>query len=73
MDYIKERDERFSKLDELVGELGFYFDAYANGSIIKNVESSDVDKTKRMLEITQEIYVIENELAVLEKVIYREV
>ena len=72
MDFIKERDKRFTRLDGLVGELDFYLNAYANGSTIENEDSSDINKTKKMLEITQEMYVIENELEFLSKFIEME-
>ena len=69
MNYIKARDERFARLDTLVGELSFYMNAYAHGSQIENEDSSDVAKAEKLVEITQEMHGLELELETINELI----
>lgn len=74
MDFNKEIDNRYSRLDEAADELSRLFTSYNHESIFPkdNGQKTDLEKTKQMLEIIQEMYVIESELEVLNRV-YEEI
>ncbi|WP_035053443.1 hypothetical protein [Carnobacterium pleistocenium] len=71
MNFEQETEKRYTRIDELVLELSNLFNSYNTESVFSEEpkQMSDKEKAKKMVVLTQEIYVIEIELAILSEVV----
>ncbi|AEB29582.1 hypothetical protein CAR_c08890 [Carnobacterium sp. 17-4] len=68
MNFNKAKNDRFTRIDELVEQLSFHFFAYTHDSI-DGVTASSISKAEKLVEITQEIHGLELELENINKLI----